>query len=404
MSSEFLQPLQMRIQETSTASEQPSMIDTSHRRDSDALDLFPFARFAVSRWRVLAVSCGLCIVLTAAVGLLLPKKYTATVTLVIEPPAGNDPRGSTAVSPIYLESLKTYEHFANSDSLFEQALQELNLRSDYTGVPIENLKNKMLDVAKPRETKILRVSATLGDPQKAQKLAQYIAEKTVAMNRSLDEASIRDSISEGHLVIENALTRQKSAIKARDEYLQQEPIAGMEAELAGAVETRTRVDRDLTEIGEQLADTEARIHAGGGADGTLYDPQRLHDSVAAYKAQLDVLHRQREGLAQLIEKLSNVVEHRKHQRDILDHELQTAQAQYEAANTRNNDILASIAFRGERIEILDRGVVPERPSSPKLALNLALAFVGSLAAALAYLLLLFSYSRRTDPTAPGFRP
>ena len=393
----------MRIQETPpTTSEQSSMIDTNRRRDSDALDLFPFARFAVSRWRVLAVSCGLCIALTAAVGLLLPKKYTATVTLVIEPPAGNDPRGSTAVSPVYLESLKTYEHFANSDSLFEQALQELNLRSDYAGVPVESLKNRILDVTKPRETKILRVSATLGDPQKAQKLAQYIGERTVAMNRSLDESSIRESISEGHLVIENALARQKNAVKARDEYLQQEPIAGMESELAGAIETRSRVDRDLTEIGEQLADTEARIHAGGGTDGTLYDPQRLHDSVAAYKAQLELLHRQREGLAQLIEKLSNLLEHRKHQRDILDHELQIAQTQYEAANTRNNDILASTAFRGERIEILDRGVVPERPSSPKLALNLALAFVGSLAAALAYLLLLFSYSRRTDSIASGF--
>jgi len=389
----------MRIQESSQPSIERRMMPDLDRRDPEALDLFPFARFVASHWRVLAVSCGLCISLTAAVSYLLPKKYTATVSMLIEPPAGNDPRGATAVSPIYLESLKTYEHFANSDSLFEQALQDLNLRALYSGIPLENLKSKILEVNKPRETKILQVSATLADPKKAQQLAQYIAQRTVAMNRSLDEASIRESINEGHLVLDNALTRQRNAVRARDEYLLREPIAGVEAELTGAIESRSRVDRDLTEVGEQLADTEARIAVGAGTDGTLYDPQRLRESVTAYKAELDVLRRQREGLVQLIEKDSNLLERRKHQRDILDHELQTAQSQYEAAITRTNDILASIAFRGERIEILDPGVIPERPSSPKIALNLAVALMGSLAASFAYLLLLFSYSQQRVQTA-----
>jgi uncharacterized protein involved in exopolysaccharide biosynthesis len=369
------------------------------RQDPEALDLFPFARFAASHWRVLAVSCGLCISLTAAISLLLPKKYTATVSMLIEPPAGNDPRGTTAVSPVYLESLKTYEHFANSDSLFEQALKDLNIRALYSGVPIENLKGKILEVTKPRETKILQVSATLADPRGAQQLARYIADKTVAMNRSLEAASLRESINEGHIVIDNALSRQEKAISTRNEHLQKEPIAGLEAKLTGAIETRSRVDRDLLEVGEQLADTEARLKAGGSNDATIDDPQRMRDSAMAYRAELEVLRRQRESLAQTIEADSILLERRKHQRDILDHELQTAQNQYEAANTRNNDILASIAFRGERIEILDPGVIPERPSFPKIALNLAVAFVGSLAASLMYLLLLFSYSQqrfRTD--------
>ena len=355
--------------------------------------MFPFARFIASHWRVLAVSCGLCVLLTAAVSFLLPKKYTATVTMLIESPAGNDPRGTTAVSPIYLESLKTYEHFANSDSLFEQALQDLNLRALYSGVAIENLKSKILEVTKPRETKILQVSATLADPQMAQRFAQYIADKTVAMNRSLDAASIREAINEGQLVLESTLARQKNALRARDEHLVKEPIARLEAELTGAIEARSRADRDLMEVGEQLADTEARVKAGGSSDGTMDDPQRLRDSAVAYKAELQVLRGQREGFSTIIERDSILLEQRKHQRDILDHELQTAQAQYETAYTRNNDILASAAFRGERIEILDPGVIPERPSSPKIGLNLALAFLASLAASLVYLLLSFSSSQ-----------
>jgi uncharacterized protein involved in exopolysaccharide biosynthesis len=373
------------------------------RRDPDALDLFPFARFAASRWRVLALSCGLCVSLTAAISFLLPKNYTATASMLIETPAGNDPRGTTAVSPVYLESLKTYEHFANSDSLFEQAVKELNLRALYSGIPIEKLKSEIVEVTKPRDTKILQVSATLADPQKAQRLAQYIAEKTVAMNRALDEASVRESINEGRVVVDNALTRQKNAVKAREEYLLQEPIAEVEAELSAALETRSRVDRDLTEVGEQLADTEARLKAGGSGDGTIDDPQRMRDSVVAYKAELDVLHKQRESAAQIIDKDSTLLERRKHQRDMLDRELQIAQGQYEAASTRSNDLLASVAFRGERIEILDPGVVPERPSSPKIALNLAVAFIGSLAASLVYLLVLFSYSQQRFRAAASAR-
>jgi uncharacterized protein involved in exopolysaccharide biosynthesis len=391
--SEFVAFSQMRIQERSPSYNEPPLTLAHEPRDSASLDVFPFARFALSRWRVLAISCGLCVSLTAGVSFLLPKKYTATVSMLIEPPAGNDPRGTTAVSPVYLESLKTYEHFANSDSLFEQALRDLNLRALYAGVPIENLKGKILEVTKPRETKILQVSATLADPTKAQELARYIAAKTVAMNRSLEAASLRDSINEGHVVIENALVRQQKALSARNEHLSKEPIAGVEAELTGAVETRSRVDRDLMEVGEQLADTEARLKQGGSSDSAIDDPQRMRYSVAAYRAELEVLRRQRENLAHTIEADSTLIERRKHERDILDRELQTAQSQYEAANTRNNDILASMAFRGERIEILDPGVIPERPSSPKIALNVALALIGSLAMSFLYLLFLFSHSQ-----------
>ena len=48
-------------------------------------------------------------------------QYTATARIVIDPPAGTDLRAAMAVSPIYLESLRTYEQFASSDSLFQKA-------------------------------------------------------------------------------------------------------------------------------------------------------------------------------------------------------------------------------------------------------------------------------------------
>jgi len=75
-----------------------------------------------------------------------------------------------AVSPIYLESLKTYERFADSDSLFQKAVERFALE----GQPIESLKRSVLKVDKLRDTRALQISVTLPDPKTAQAVAQFL--------------------------------------------------------------------------------------------------------------------------------------------------------------------------------------------------------------------------------------
>src|SRR6478752_9776150 len=110
------------------------------------------------RWLVVVISTLTASILTLAGSLAQAKRYTATASILIEAPAGNDPRGATAVSAIYLESLKTYEHFAESNTLFAQALDHLNLREDQAAQSLEGLKKRVLRVSKLRDTKILQVS------------------------------------------------------------------------------------------------------------------------------------------------------------------------------------------------------------------------------------------------------
>ncbi len=62
-----------------------------------------------------------------------------------------------ALSPMYLESLRTYEHFAGSDSLFRQALDHFHLREHFPKRPIESLKSEALRVAIVRDTEILEI-------------------------------------------------------------------------------------------------------------------------------------------------------------------------------------------------------------------------------------------------------
>ena len=81
-------------------------------------------RSSPRRWTTPAISCAAAVLLVILFSLVAERKYTATSRIVIEAPAGSDLRAAMAVSPIYLESLKTYELFAASDNLFLQAVEQ----------------------------------------------------------------------------------------------------------------------------------------------------------------------------------------------------------------------------------------------------------------------------------------
>ena len=126
----------------------------------DSFDVFEYIDFLRARWKFPAFACGVAIVAALAAGFLLPKRYTATATILIDPPAGGDPRIATAVSTVYLESLKTYELLATNDQLFVRAAARFHLR-DRDASPIESLKRRVLKVDKLRDTRALQISVTL---------------------------------------------------------------------------------------------------------------------------------------------------------------------------------------------------------------------------------------------------
>ncbi|MDE3195417.1 MAG: hypothetical protein KGN84_03680 [Acidobacteriota bacterium] len=271
-----------------------------------------FAVYAASRWRQILVSCAAALVFAGAAGLVLPKSYTATATLLIQTPAGVDPRAATSVSPVYLESLRTYEHLALSDSIFAEAVERLGVRKLYPNRSIESLKSSVLKVSKPANTRILTISATLKDPKQAQALARYIAEKTTATNRDLDARSAADA--------------------------------------ARAAQT------DFDQSERRLRDAEA-------AD-------RDYVPAPSDKGGRETMRR-----------------------DELANEVFSARSDRDAARKRLDEIKAGAPLGGERLEVLDPGIVPQRPSFPDTPLNMVVALVVSLAASLTYLAFRFGYER-----------
>jgi uncharacterized protein involved in exopolysaccharide biosynthesis len=340
-------------------------------------DAFRYFGYLRLRWRFVAASCLTAIVVATAVSLLLPREYTATARILIESPAGADPRSAVAVSPIYLESLKTYEHFAGNDSLFQKAASRLQLRALLGNKPIESLKKSVLKVSLVHNTRILEVEATLPDAARAQALAQLLAEETVSMNRSLSSAGGQDLIQ--------SMVQQQSDARARVDRTEaewsslrgNEPVDDLQAAVEQEGELRSSLERQMAGANLDLAEAAASEPVRGDARARL----------AELNKQLDALNRQ------TAEK-EKVLAGRLARRERIEAEYKSAQTALAAIDNRLRDARNDVAYRGERLSIIDPGVVPERPSSPNVPLNLAAAVLLGLLFPAVYLALEMNFQQQ----------
>jgi capsular polysaccharide biosynthesis protein len=312
-----------------------------------------------TRWRIIALACAVAVALTLLVSLVLTKQYTAISRILIEPPAGSDPRVSTAVSPIYLESLHSYELFAASDDLFLKAVERFGLRQG--SQPIDQLKKSVLKADMPRNTKILEIHATLPDPKKAHALALYIAEETVKLNQAVSREGDRELAAEAE--------KQAAEVGARLQKIEQawaqasqERDEPLQAELDSDEQLRSALRRELAES-EVLSE---------------------NDRAEQYRRQLDSLQRQIAPKQKLLAARSARMEQ-------LTSERTAAQAAAKAADIRLEEVRSALGSRGERLRIIDPGIVPERPSSPNIPLNVAIALFAALVLSVFYLVVEMSY-------------
>jgi uncharacterized protein involved in exopolysaccharide biosynthesis len=352
-------------------------------------DAFEYVDYLRRRWRVIAAACGVALLLSLGVSLLLPNRYTATASIVIEPPGGNDVRLSTAVSPVYLESLKTYERFATSDTLFARAAERFQLLGN--GQSIESLKRRILKVAKLRDTKILEISVSLADPKTAQGLAQYLAEETVSSSRVESLVSDTDFVGKAQ--------KQTTEARGRLEQVQHEsatvaasaPVESLQSEIDAAVELQGKLQQQLVATDADIAEYQQQAQTGG---------QFARDQLQATRARAALLQKRSEDLTREIQQKNKTLANRLAKRDQLQTETKLAQSAYEALSNRLHDLEVNAGSHAEQLRVIDAGIVPQRPSSPNIPLNVAVALFLALASSLAYLSLAFAYRHKS----PDFEP
>ncbi|MGO4879842.1 MAG: hypothetical protein ACLP59_03350 [Bryobacteraceae bacterium] len=338
---------------------------------AESVNTYRYLSFLISRWRFIAVTCAIAVALVLAVSLTRAKQYTATCRILIEPPAGTDIRSALGVSPIYLESLKTYEHFAGSDSLFLRALDKFQLRRRFPDRPVESLKAGILKAGMVRDTKILEIKVTLPDPKAAQALAQYLGEETVKLSRSVDQEADQDLSQTIEKQEAEARGRLERSEAAWARIVAQEPVDGLQQDLQSGAELKATLERSVFRA-------EADASAGGA-------------EAAANSARAETLRKQLAQVDRELNAKEELLGRRLADRDRVKAERIASQDAYQAAEARLNQVRSDRGYRSERLKIIDPGIVPERPSAPNIPLQLMAALMLGLIAPVIYLTLELSF-------------
>lgn len=350
-----------------------------------SFNAFEYIDYVRLRWRVIAISLAAAAMLAGSISLLLPKRHTATASIVIEPPGGSDARLTTAVSAMYLESLKTYELFGNSPTLFSQADAKFHLRSS-EGQSLESLQHRVLKVSKVRDTKVLQVSATLDNPKLAQALAQYIAEETVNMSRSESLASDRDFTNLAENQAAEAQRRVDELQKSWNAMVVNEPVESLQSEIDAAIELREKVEEQRAAAESDVAEYQQQAQDGPFA----------REQWNAAQARAGQLAKRSRELQETIDREISTLALRTAKRKSLETSLKVAQQAYETVAARLLESRATAGTHAEQLRIIDPGTVPQRPSSPNIPLNVIVAVFAALVLSIAYLSFAFVFVRRAS--------
>jgi uncharacterized protein involved in exopolysaccharide biosynthesis len=357
---------------------------------ADSTDAFRYVGYIKLRWRTLATSCAIAVTLALVATLLMPRQYTATARIVIDPPAGADIRAAMAVSPIYLESLRTYERFATAGGLFQKAVERFGLRQLLGNRPIESLQKSVLRVEIVRNTRILEIAATLPDPQRAQALARFLADETVEMNRAIAMQGALDLVEAVAQEERRAQARLQETDAAWSHMLAGEPVDALQSDLTVAAGLRSDMQHQIASAELEIAESADRA-------------RQVQASMASStsRARLQELRRQVLALDRQEAEQQKLLAQRLADRDKLESERKADEAALTAMEQRLGEARGESGYRGERLRIIDPAIVPERPSSPNLPLNLAAALLLGLLLPVIYFTLEMSYQEQRAGSRRG---
>ncbi|MGC4054080.1 MAG: hypothetical protein QM757_33770 [Paludibaculum sp.] len=315
------------------------------------------------KWWYSAVACGTAATLALLGCALMTKQYSATASILIDPPPSSDVRTAVVVSPVYLESLRTYEYFAGSDSLFQKAVERFHLAAAEPTEPMERLKKRVLKVSKLRDTKILEITATLPDPQQAAALASFLAAQTAALSQSVGRAGDQDLISSTEQQLQAEEKRLAELNTALQNLEAGHANSAERYKLENLIDSQSGVERELMRSQADLAE-----HRDDGLQRRVAELQKQSSALKAQVAEGEAL-----------------IARTAARRDVLEADIATAVRERDALRSRVRELRAIIGTRGERLSVIDSGVVPQRPSSPKTSLIVLSALLLAFAASIVYL-------------------
>jgi uncharacterized protein involved in exopolysaccharide biosynthesis len=351
-------------------------------------DSFQFLKHLFSRTRFMLVTTVTAVVLGAIVTVLQTRTYTAVARLVIDAPAGSDARASMVVSPVYLELLRTYELIAYSDDLFLRTAQKFGLDSR---VPTERVKRSILRVEVPRNTKILEIRARLPDPRKAHAVALYVAEETVRLTRGTNVEGDEELTANIAKQLAEAQARLDNANAASRQLEVREPVEGLKDRIRSMEDLRARLQQELLAAQLNIADGEDREKVLAQDPSSSGQLVVTREQLRSDRLRMEGLRQQIGGLDLELKNTRERLAERSSRQEEAATERRSAQSALDATANHLREARYLVGFRGERLRIIDPGVIPGKPSSPNVPLEIGAALLMGSMLAILLVSLEFSY-------------
>lgn len=357
-------------------------------------DLNSYLRALAARWKsIVAVTLGAAAI-AFAVSMVLPSTYEATVLMTIQPGIAGA-SNPAAMSPAYLDSLRSYEQWLQSDGLVSQLLQSQKIE-DYS---VESFRRSALRVNLGKGTRTLTVSVRMTDPKRAHEAAVKLAEMAVAANNGVARAETEQARAAADREVEEARKPLLAAQDALEQFNRE--TRGEEAfrQVQQHIESKSTYQTELMDAKVRLAEQEARLSSltaqvEKAGSATLQQSLReqaetARTEAAALRARRDTLLATLAALEPALARGQAALATLESKRHALERDYQAAEQRFKALGTRATDSGISAGLRHEDLQIADPGVVPSRPVSPRPALNTALGAMLGWIAALLYESLLF---------------
>jgi capsule polysaccharide export protein KpsE/RkpR len=164
-----------------------------------------------------------------------------------------------------------------------------------------------------------------------------------------------------------------------------EPVTELQAEMESGAELRTQLQRELANAQLLAADADDRDNAQA-------------------KLRIPELQKQIKTIDARLAERERTLSQRSAHRGQLEAERKARQTELAAAETRLREARADAGYRGERMKLIDPGVVPQRPSSPNLLLNVLAALLLGLILPVVFLAIEMNYQEQRIAVRRGAVP
>ena len=374
------------------------------------------------RGRLIVFGTLACRLAAGVFSLLQSKIFEATTYLLVSESKLADLTSRNAAY-VYYDLLRSYEMFINNDYLIQKTVEHFQLQQPpYELTPDRFKRRRILQVELPKNTRLLQVSVEFPEPQLAADIANYFASNAVAFNEEMntrDAQRTRESLKQQ---LDQALQAMEKSRQTLLEFSKTSGLEELRESVWNLLEEKSQAESQLAQLNTDLSRVSARRRglgeelqkqapkielkrsiaenpivkeslSAGNPEKSAVPPTALvkEESVNPVYQQVQSLLVETDvellGLKAAAQAVERAAEDRRRKlavllrekalkestQDRLTQEQKLASDSYETLSKQYQGAWMNVSARSTDLKVIAPAVVPERPVSPRLSLNVVIA-------------------------------